>query len=72
MTWESEGQYQYKIEGSTDNQQWTLLVDQTGNTQSAATTVDTLKDAGVLRFMRVIVTDVPNNQWPSIREVSLR
>ena len=72
ITWESEGQYQYKIEGSTDNQQWTLLVDQTGNTQSAATTVDALKDAGVIRFVRVIVTGVPKNQWPSIREVSLR
>ena len=40
INWESEGVYQYMIEGSADGKQWKLLVDQTKNAQAAKTNVD--------------------------------
>ncbi|MBT3193297.1 MAG: DUF4981 domain-containing protein [Verrucomicrobia bacterium] len=71
ITWESEGAYQYRIEGSVDGKQWKLLVDQTKNTRTAKTSVDVLKDAGMVEQVRVTVTGVPEALWPSIREIEL-
>ena len=72
ITWEAEGIYQYMIEGSADGKQWKLLVDQTKNAQAVKTNIDTLKDAGVIKYVRVTVTGVPAEHWPSIREIELK
>lgn len=72
ITWEGEGVYKYKIEGSTDARKWQLLVDQTQSTKSVKQSVDTLQDIGAIKFVRVTVTGVPGNQWPSIFEIELK
>jgi beta-galactosidase len=72
ITWEGEGVYRYKIEGSADGKQWKLLADQTQSTQSVKQSVDTLKAVGVVKFVRVTVTGIPADQWPSIFEIDLK
>jgi beta-galactosidase len=72
ITWEGEGVYRYKIEGSTDARKWKLLVDQTQSTQSVKQSVDPLEAVGVVKFVRVTVTGIPADQWPSIFEIELK
>ena len=64
--------YRYKIEGSTDARKWKLLVDQTQSTQSVKQSVDPLEAVGVVKFVRVTVTGIPADQWPSIFEIELK
>jgi beta-galactosidase len=72
ITWEGEGVYQYKIEGSSDGKQWQLLADQTQSTKSVKQSVDALKDVGAIKYARVTVTGIPADHWPSIFEIELK
>jgi hypothetical protein len=72
ITWEGEGAYQYKIEGSTDGRKWKLLADQTQSTKSVKQSVDALQDVGAIKYARVTVTGIPEDHWPSIFEIELK
>jgi hypothetical protein len=68
ITWELPLVYQYAVEGSADNQNWTILCDQTRNDKADATA---LKVQGEYRYVRIRTTGLPNGKWASIAEVEL-
>jgi hypothetical protein len=68
ITWELPLVYQYAVEGSADNQNWTILSDQTRNDKADATA---LKVQGEYRYVRIRTTGLPNGKWASIAEVEL-
>ncbi len=72
VLWESEGAYQYMIEGSSDGERWQLLVDQSANTKVSQRTQDSFQAAGTVKYVRLNVTGVPSQQWPSIRDIILQ
>jgi len=71
ITWETEGAYQYRVEGSLDGNDWKLLVDRTRFSNAGKRIVDSLKYQGAVRFVRVTVTGAPAACWASIREIEL-
>lgn len=72
ILWESEGAYQYLVEGSSDGESWKTLVNQVENTQVSQKTEDRFEGAGSIKYVRVTVTGVPSNAWPSIRQIAVR
>ncbi len=70
ITWEFDGVYQYKIEGSDDGRKWKLLADRTDNSKAAKTTTDELN--AEVRFVRITITRVPVGNWASVREIMLK
>jgi len=62
--------YQYRIEVSTDDTNWTTVVDKTRNTETKWVPVHgfAAKDA---RYVRVTVTGMDNGCWLGIREVEV-
>ena len=64
--------YQYKVEGSADRKNWSLLSDQTHTT--ATTPVHELKfkkNAGRIRYVKITVTGFDEGCWASISEVKI-
>ncbi len=59
--------YQFKIDGSADGKQWTLLVDETENGEVARQT-EHATSAGAVRYVRITVTGLKGRQWASIHE----
>lgn len=57
--------WKYKIEGSKDNTNWTVLVDKTGTGVSAQDVDD--HAGGVYRYVRITVTE-SGGDWAAIRE----
>ncbi|MCQ6558753.1 discoidin domain-containing protein [Paenibacillus mendelii] len=59
--------WKYKIEGSTDNGNWTMLVDKT----AAGVTNQIANDSvsGVFRYVKITITDAVN--WGAIREFEI-
>jgi hypothetical protein len=70
-SWENNGVYQYKVEGSTDGFAWTTLVDGSANTKPAPYTNDFAKAEGI-RFVRIHALAKTIGGWASIREVKLK
>ncbi|QDN75385.1 Tat pathway signal protein [Streptomyces sp. S1A1-7] len=70
IAWElDKTNYQYKIEGSTDNSTWTTLVD---NTATAGTSqVQTAVFQAQARYVRVTVTGLPAGVYASIRNLEV-
>ena len=71
LMWQDPGfWYQYKIEVSPDDRQWTTVVDMTRNTETKWVPVHafTARDA---RYLRVTATGMENGCWLGIREVEL-
>ena len=66
ILWESAIVYQYKVEVSTDNANWSLLVDKTKNTNNSQTQTDTYA-ATSARYVRITVTNSGSN-WASFFE----
>jgi hypothetical protein len=68
--WEKAGNaYLYKIETSTDNLNWTMVVD---NTVSASTSqTQTLNFSSLARYVRITVTGGLATYWASINEFKL-
>jgi hypothetical protein len=62
--------YQYKIEVSADDRQWTTAVDMTRNTEVKWVPIHafTAKD---VRYLRVTVTGMENGCWLGVREVEV-
>ena len=59
--------YQFKIDGSTDGKQWTLLVDETENGEVARQTEHATSARGI-RYVRITVTGLKGRQWASFHE----
>jgi beta-galactosidase len=66
ILWENASVYQYKIEVSTNNTNWSLMVDKTGNTNNNQTQTDTYT-ATTARYVRITVTN-SGNYWASFFE----
>jgi len=67
VMWEFSGRvYKYKIEVSTDNTNWTLVVDRTNNTSTAQTQSHSF--SATARYVRITVTGLPANTWASFWE----
>ena len=59
VSWEKSGvAYQYKIETSKDNTNWTLKVDKTNNTSTEKVQTDYFTDNA--RYVRITVTGLPS------------
>jgi hypothetical protein len=57
VTWEFARNYKYKVEVSTDNTNWTLVVDKTATTNSTQVQTDTF--TATARYVRITVTGLP-------------
>ncbi len=72
IRWPFDGKrYRYKVEGSTDRKNWSLLSDQTNTT--ATSQVHDLKfvKARPIRYVEITVTGVDEGCWASISEVKV-
>jgi putative membrane-bound dehydrogenase-like protein len=70
-TWENNGVYQFKVEGSVDGKTWTTLVDGSTNEKNAPYSNDFAKADGI-RFVKVHALGKKSGGWASIREVRLK
>lgn len=69
LTWENAGsQYAFKIEGSTDGKQWSVLAEK--NLGPAEIVVGFPET--VVKFLKVTATGSTNGQWGSISELSVK
>ncbi len=66
VMWQFARNYKYKVEVSTDNISWTLVVDKTKNTGSAQTQKDSF--TATARYVRITVTGLPSYTWASFYE----
>lgn len=64
VKWESNGVWQYKVEVSNNNVNWTLVVDRTTNTAPAQTYTDNFSSSG--RYVRITATTNQPGHWASI------
>lgn len=53
--------YKYRIETSTDNVNWTLRIDKSNNASSTQTQTDNF--LGLARYVKIIILDIPSNNW---------
>jgi hypothetical protein len=69
VRWEFNGRiYRYKIEVSTNNKNWTVVVDKTDNTNTAQIQNDRFTVQAV-RYVRITITSIGSaNTWASIWE----
>ena len=70
-SWENQGVYHFKVEGSTDGKTWTTLVDGSANEKTAPYSNDFAKADGI-RFVKVHALGKKSGGWASIREVRLK
>ncbi len=69
VMWEFSGRlYKYRIEVSTDNTNWTTVVDMTNNTSNTAQTQSHSFSARTARYVRITVTGLPTRTWASFWE----
>ena len=70
IAWESAAtNYRYRIEGSTDNTNWTTLADLTSTTGTSQVQVSLFRAQA--RYVRVTVTGLPAGVWASIRSLEV-
>ncbi|MEV7026079.1 alpha-L-fucosidase [Kitasatospora sp. NPDC093558] len=70
IAWELDRtNYRYKIEGSTDNAGWTTLADLTATTGTSQVQVSQFRARA--RYVRVIITGLPDGVWASIRSLEV-
>lgn len=70
IAWESATtNYRYRIEGSTDNANWTTLADLTATTGTSQVQVSVFRAQA--RYVRVTVTGLPSGTWASIRSLEV-
>jgi len=69
--WEDGRQYQYRIEASPDNAHWTILVDNTTNTQpsTSAGFDHVLAEPFEARYLRMVVTNNSANSYSHVVEL---
>jgi hypothetical protein len=66
------GNYRYKIEGSADGNQWTLLADQTQTSSPEQVRTDVLPPDRHCQFVRLTFTGLPPGQTAAIAEVKIQ
>ena len=72
VTWPYENKnYRYKVEGSLDGKDWTLLSDQTRSSSKAQTHELKFEKGLPVRFVRITVTGFDEGCWASICEVEI-
>ena len=57
VTWEFARNYKYKVEVSTDNTNWTLVVDKTNTTSASQVQTDNFN--ATARYVRITITGLP-------------
>lgn len=70
-TWENNGVYRYKFEGSADGKTWKVLADGSANTKGAPYNHDFAKTNNI-KFVKIQVFGKVGGGWASIREVKLK
>lgn len=71
ILWEAPGfWYQYRIETSRDDKEWSPAVDQTSNTRSISQPLDTFTATGV-RYVRLTLINYERGCWPGVRAFEL-
>jgi len=65
VTFEGDGIWRYRIETSTNDSQWTSIVDNTSNTQDSQTYEDSF-DSISAQYVRLTVTEPHKGHWASI------
>lgn len=71
IRWTFAGKNRYKVEGSADRRNWSLLSDQTKSTATARVHQLTFKHARQIRYVKITVTGFDEGCWASISEVKL-
>jgi hypothetical protein len=66
VTWELVSIYQYEIEVSSDNTNWTTVVDKTSNLTLAKKNSDNFSASG--RYVRMVITGLQPGSWASFYE----
>jgi DNA-directed RNA polymerase subunit RPC12/RpoP len=66
VLWEQNSIYQYKVEVSSDNANWTMVIDQTTNSTLAQTGSDNFSATG--RYVRIVITGLLPGSWASFYE----
>ncbi|HEY1080717.1 MAG TPA: discoidin domain-containing protein, partial [Prosthecobacter sp.] len=70
-TWENNGVYRYKVEGSADGKSWNTLVDASANANGAPYNNDFAKTDNI-KFVKIDILSKNSGGWASIREVKLK
>jgi alpha-L-fucosidase len=72
IRWPFQGQrYRYKVEGSTDRKNWSLLSDQTHTTATVQVHNLKFQKARQARYVKITVTGLDDGCWVSISEVKV-
>jgi DNA-directed RNA polymerase subunit RPC12/RpoP len=66
IIWERDSAYQYVIQVSSDNIQWTKLIDRTANAMASPINSDDFSASG--RYVRIVVTGLAPGAWASFYE----
>jgi hypothetical protein len=69
VAWEKSGVYQYKIETSTDNTNWTTVIDKTANTSTDQVQNDYF--TGIAHYVRITVTGLPSGSNASFYDLKV-
>lgn len=69
ISFEREALWKYRIEVSGDADEWTTMVDMTQNTSTAP--AQEFSSPAVGRYVRVVVTECPDDCWTAFREFEL-
>jgi hypothetical protein len=70
-TFATAGNYRYRIEGSSDGNAWTLLVDQSNTQSTAKTRTDAILGNRHCQFVRITFTALPPGQPATIADVKI-
>jgi alpha-L-fucosidase len=72
ITWEKSANYKFKIEGSSDNNAWAMLLDKQATTGSASMQSYALDTSPSARWVRITVTGLPTSTtWASFYELQV-
>ena len=66
IIWERSALYRYVIEVSSNQTNWTVVVDKTTNSAPIQTSSDDFSATG--RYVRVVITGLPGGLWASFYE----
>jgi hypothetical protein len=72
IRWPFDGKrYRYKVEGSADQKNWSLLSDQRNTTSTSQVHDLKFQKAGQVRYVKITVTGLDQGCWVSICEVKI-
>ena len=66
VIWEHNALYQYVIEVSSNQTNWTVVVDKTAKTTPVQASSDDFSAKG--RYVRIVITGLPEGSWASFYE----